>query len=80
MAKRTITALVLLAIAMPAVLLGDIWFFLLIGFFIVVASWEYVQMFRAVKMEPSMLVTVGGTILLIAMRSQSVTRLLSRIL
>jgi phosphatidate cytidylyltransferase len=37
------------------------------------ASWEYVLMFRAIKMEPSAVVTVGGTILLIAMRSQSVT-------
>lgn len=76
MAKRTITALFLLIVAMPAVLLGGIWFFLLIGFFIVIASWEYVSIFRSIKMQPSMLVTVGGTILLIAMRSRSVTNIL----
>ena len=74
MLKRTVTALLLLAIAMPAVLFGGVWFFLLIGFFIVMASWEYVLMFRTVKMEPAALVTVGGTILLLATRSQSVTR------
>jgi phosphatidate cytidylyltransferase len=72
MFKRTVTTLVLLAIAMPAVLFGGIWFFLLIGFFVVMASWEYVQMFRAIKMEPAMLVTIGGTFLLLAARSQSV--------
>jgi phosphatidate cytidylyltransferase len=76
MFKRTVTALVLLAIAMPAVLFGGIWFFLLIGFFIVMASWEYVQIFRAIKMEASMLVTVGGTFLLLATRSQSVMHFL----
>lgn len=72
MAKRTITALSLLFIAMPAVLVGGVWFFLLISFFIVLASWEYVQMFRAVKMLPAAWVTVGGTLLLLATRSQSV--------
>lgn len=76
MAKRTITALALLLIAMPAVLLGGVWFFLLISFFIVLASWEYVQMFRAVKMQPAAWITVGGTFLLLAMRSHSVMDLL----
>ncbi len=50
---------------MPAVLLGGIWFFLLIGFFIILASWEYVQMFRAINMQPSAWVTVGGTLLIL---------------
>ena len=68
MAKRTVTSLVLLAIAMPAVLFGGIWFFLLIGFFIVLAAWDYVQLFRAVTSQPSMLVTVGGTALILAAR------------
>ena len=69
MVKRTITALSLLIIAMPAVLLGGIWFFLLIGFFVVLASWEYVQMFRAVQREPAALVTVGGTFLILVTRA-----------
>ncbi len=68
MGKRVITALVLLAIAMPALLFGGVLFFILISFFIVMASWEYVQMFRAVKMEPAALVTVGGTFLLLVAR------------
>jgi len=73
MVKRTVTALSLLIIAMPAVLWGGIWFFLLIGFFIVLASWEYTQMFRAVHMQPTAPIIVGGTILLLATRSQAVT-------
>ena len=68
MAKRTITALLLLAIAMPAVLFGGIFFFLLIGFFIVFASWEFVLMFRAVNLQPSTIVTVGGTLVLLVVR------------
>ena len=73
MLKRTVTALSLLIIAMPAVLWGGVWFFLLIGFFIVLASWEYTQMFRAVHMQPTAPIIVGGTILLLATRSQAVT-------
>lgn len=76
MAKRTVTALLLLLVAMPAVLLGGIWFFLLIGFFIVLAAWEYVRMFRAVHMQPAAWITVGGTFLLLAARSRTVTGLL----
>lgn len=53
---------------MPAVVLGGIWFFLLIGAFIVIASWEYVHMFRAVQMQPSMVLTVGGTAVLLIVR------------
>jgi phosphatidate cytidylyltransferase len=69
MAKRTITAILLLIVAMPAVLLGGIWFFLLIGFFIVTAAWEYVQMFRAINMQPSAWVTIGGTLLILITRA-----------
>ena len=69
MAKRTITAILLLIVAMPAVLLGGIWFFLLIGFFIVMAAWEYVQMFRAINMQPSAWVTIGGTLLILITRA-----------
>ena len=69
MAKRTITALIVLVISMPAVLLGGIWFFVLISFFIIVAAWEYVQLFRAVNIQPSVWVTVGGTLLLLVARA-----------
>jgi phosphatidate cytidylyltransferase len=68
MAKRTLTALLLLAIAVPVILFGGVSFFLFIAFFVVLASWEYVQMYRAVQMQPSAVVTVGGTVLLLVTR------------
>lgn len=69
MVKRTITALSLLLLAMPAVLLGGLWFFLLISFFVVLAAWEYVRLFRAAAYQPSMLTTVGGTFLILLTRA-----------
>ena len=69
MAKRTITALLLLAVILPVILFSAVGFFVVIAFFIVTASWEYVQMFRGVKAEPSAWVVVGGTFLLLIVRS-----------
>jgi phosphatidate cytidylyltransferase len=60
MRRRLITTFSLLAIAMPAVILGGILYYLLIGTFLCGATWEYVQMFRAVKFEPQIHITIGG--------------------
>lgn len=68
MAKRAITALVLLAIAMPALLVGGVPFFLLMGFFIVVAAYEYTVMFHAIQIKPSTWITVGGVFLILVVR------------
>ena len=68
MVKRTITALLLLAVGMPALLLGGIPFFLLMVFFIVMAAYEYTQLFRAMKLEPSTWITVIGVFLIILAR------------
>ena len=69
MARRTVTALILLAIAVPAILLGGVFFFVFIGFFVVTAAWEYVHMFRLVHIEASLPVTVGGVALILAARA-----------
>jgi phosphatidate cytidylyltransferase len=69
MRRRLITTLALLLIAMPAVLLGGIPYFLLIATFVVGATWEYVQMFRAVKFEPQIHITIGGVALIILTRT-----------
>lgn len=63
MRRRLITTLALTLIGMPAVLLGGIFYFLLMGTFLIGAAWEYVHLFRAVKFEPHMQVTVGGVAL-----------------
>ncbi len=69
MLRRLVTALLLLALILPAILLGGVVYFLYVSFFIVIAAIEYVQMFEAAKFQPSMLLTVGGTYLLLAMRA-----------
>ncbi len=69
MLRRLITSLLLLALIVPAVVFGGVVYFLLVSFFIVTASWEYVQMFRSAKFLPSVPITVGGTFLLLAVRA-----------
>ena len=68
MAKRTITALLLLAVGMPALLFGGVPFFILMGFFIVIAAYEYTTLLRAAQIEPSTWITVGGVFLILVTR------------
>jgi phosphatidate cytidylyltransferase len=68
MRRRIITVLVLAVIGLPAIILGGIYYFLLLGVFIIGAAWEYVQMFRAVKIQPQLHITVGGVALILAIR------------
>ena len=69
MLRRLFTALLLLALIVPAVLFGGVPYFLLVAFFLVTATWEYVQMFHGAKFQPSTLITVGGVFLLVAARA-----------
>ena len=68
MVKRTITSLVLLAVGMPALLFGGVPFFIFMGFFIVMAAYEYTVLFRAMHTEPSTWITVGGVFLILLAR------------
>ncbi len=69
MRKRTISALVLLFIGFPALYFGGIPYFLLIGTFLVVSGWEYVNMYLAVGAKSSRWLVVGGVFLLAASRA-----------
>lgn len=69
MLRRLATALLLLALIVPAVVFGGIFYFLLVAFFVVTASLEYVQMFRGARFQPSAPITVGGTFLLLLVRA-----------
>jgi phosphatidate cytidylyltransferase len=69
MLRRLVTALLLLVLIVPAIFLGGVVYFLYVGFFIVAASVEYVQMFRMAGFQPSALITVGGTFLLLTLRA-----------
>lgn len=63
MRRRLITALALAFIGLPAILFGGILYYLLMGVFLIGAAWEYVQLFRAVKFEPHLQITMGGVAL-----------------
>ena len=67
--KRVLAALVMAAIGIPAIIYGGIFYFLLIGFFLVMASWEYVKIFEKSDYAPSIFVTLGGSILILISRS-----------
>ena len=67
--KRVLAALVMAAIGIPAIIYGGVFYFLLISIFLVLAAWEYVKIFQAAKFSPSMLVTVGGVLLLLFFRN-----------
>jgi phosphatidate cytidylyltransferase len=66
--KRTLTSLVMVAVGLPAIIYGGIFYFLLMGGFLVGGAWEYVRLYRAVKYEPNELVTVGGVLVLVTAR------------
>ena len=68
MRRRLITALALALVGLPAIILGGIFYFLLMGTFLIGAAWEYVHLFRAVKYEPQMHITVGGVALILFTR------------
>lgn len=68
MPRRILTALVMAAIGLPAIIYGNAFYFLLMGGFLVAGAWEYVRLYRAVKYEPNELVTVGGVLVLVTAR------------
>ncbi|HXF84151.1 MAG TPA: phosphatidate cytidylyltransferase [Anaerolineales bacterium] len=68
MLRRTLTALFMAAIGLPAIIYGGVFYFLVIGLFLGGSAWEYVRLFRVVKFEPSEWVTIGGVLVIAAAR------------
>ena len=68
MLRRTLTALGLGVIALPAIIYGGVFYFLLIGVFLVGGAWEYVRMYHAVQAEPNEIVTIGGVLVVATAR------------
>lgn len=64
MSKRTITALVMLAVGFPALIWGGFPYFLLIGFLLTASAWEFVDLFQASGLRPARWLVVGGTVTL----------------
>lgn len=70
LAKRLLTALGLFIIGIPSIFLWDGKPFIpVMGFFLVYSAWEYVCMSRAVSTQPSAILTVGGTALILLARA-----------
>lgn len=68
MPKRTLTALGLAVIGLPAIIYGGVFYFIVMAILLVGSAWEYVRIYRAVQFEPSQLVTVGGVLVIITAR------------
>jgi phosphatidate cytidylyltransferase len=66
--RRVLAALVLAAIGLPAIIFGHIPYFTLITIFLVLAAWEYAQLFRAAGFFPATALVVGGVFLVVAVR------------
>jgi phosphatidate cytidylyltransferase len=69
MVRRTITALLLIVTILPAVYFGGVLYFLYMSIFVVTASVEYAYIFQTTNFEPSLVLTVGGTLFLLFMRT-----------
>ncbi len=69
MVRRSVTAVVLLALVLPAIYFGGYLYLLYVGGFIGLAAWEYIRLFRLVKLEPSALVTIVGTLIIVLVRA-----------
>lgn len=68
MLKRTLTALALAAVGLPAIIYGGVFYYLLMGTFLVGGAWEYARLYRAVQYEPHEIVTVGGVLVIATAR------------
>ena len=68
MLRRTLTALALGAVALPAIIFGGWFYFLLIAVFLGGGTWEYVRLYKAVQIEPNEIVTIGGVLLIATAR------------
>ena len=68
MPRRTLTALAIAAVGLPAVIFGGVFYFLVMGAFLVGGAWEYVRMYRAVQYEPHEIITIGGVLVIATAR------------
>ena len=69
MAKRTLTALALFLIGFPLLMVGGLPYFLFIGFLLVAASWEYMNMMRAVEVQTPRVFLLALVLVLIVVRA-----------
>jgi CDP-diglyceride synthetase len=68
MLKRTLTALGLAVIGLPAIIYGGVFYYLLIAIVLAGSAWEYVRLYRAVRYEPNEIVTIGSVLVIATAR------------
>jgi phosphatidate cytidylyltransferase len=66
--KRILTALALAAVGLPAIIYGGVFYYLVMGAFLVGGAWEYARLYRAVQVEPHEMLTVGGVLVIVTAR------------
>src|SRR5215216_5857727 len=62
MLRRTLTALGLAVVGLPAIIYGGVFYFLFIAIVLAGSAWEYARMYRAVHFEPDQIVMIGGVL------------------
>ena len=67
--KRTLAALALAAIGIPAMVVGGFFYFALIMVLLGIATWEYGKIFHAAGYNASTILLIGGVVLLIILRA-----------
>src|SRR5258706_9619534 len=68
MLKRTLTALAIAAVGLPAIIYGGVFFYFVIGTFLVGGGWGKAPLFRPVQVEAHEILTVGGVLLIATTR------------
>ena len=67
--QRFLVVLVLLPIGITAIVLGGLYFSLLMSIFIGLAAWEYANLFKKGNFEPSSFMIVFGSLLLVFLQT-----------
>ncbi|MGE5463925.1 MAG: phosphatidate cytidylyltransferase [Syntrophothermus sp.] len=68
MLKRTLTAIAMAAILVPAIIYGGVFYYLVFTIFLVGAAWEFSHLYRAVKYEPHVLLTTLSVLVIATAR------------
>ncbi len=67
--KRTLAALVLAVIGIPAIIFGGLFYFVLITALLGIASWEFGKIYQAAGYNASMPILIGGVVILVTTRA-----------
>ncbi len=67
--ERVLAALVLAVVGIPAIILGGVYYFILIVIFLGIAAWEYGRLFRSADCKTCSPLLIASVVLLVAARA-----------